>query len=140
MIVDGSDNSDYFIYKFNISKKDQKRIMFLNDFFSNKKNSETFSKNNLEKILYFNGKKSLLDLLYFQIFISKKLDNKIVDFIKYFNDKEPPLLPLRAITLMTKYNIPEGKELGEKLKKIENQWIDNNFQISESEVQKIINN
>ena len=140
MIVDGSDNSDYFIYKFNISKKDQKRIMFLNDFFSNKKNSETFSKNNLEKILYFNGKKSLLDLLYFQIFKSKKLDNKIVDFIKYFNDKEPPLLPLRAITLMTKYNIPEGKELGEKLKKIENQWIDNNFQISESEVQKIINN
>ena len=27
MIVDGSDNPDYFIYKFNLSKKDQKTAM-----------------------------------------------------------------------------------------------------------------
>jgi len=140
MIVDGSDNPDYFIYKFNISKKDQKRILFLNDFFSNKKSNKTFSKNNLEKILYFNGKQSLLDLLYFQIFKSIKIDKKIVTLLFYFNDKEPPLLDLRATTLMTKYNIPEGKELGEKLKKIENKWVDNNFEISETEVQEIINN
>ena len=82
----------------------------------------------------------MLDLLYFQIFKSKKIDQKIINFIEYFYDKEPPLLPLRAITLMTKYNIPEGKKLGEKLKKIENRWVDNNFKISETEVQKIINN
>ena len=140
MIIDGSDNPDYFIYKFNVSKKDQKRILFLNDFFSKKINTKTFSTNNLEKILYFNGKQYLLDLLYFQIFKSKKIDQKIINYIEYFLDKEPPLLPLRAITLMTKYNIPEGKELGEKLKKIENKWVDNHFKISETEVQKIINN
>ena len=140
MIIDGSDNPDYFIYKFNISKKDQKRIFFLNDFFSNQKSNKSFSTNSLQKILYFNGKQSLLDVLYFQIFKSKKIDKKIVNLIKYFYDKEPPLLPLRAITLMTKYHIPEGKQLGEKLKTIENKWIDNNFQISETEVQEIINN
>ena len=140
MIVDGSDNPDYFIYKFNISKKNKKTILFLNNFFSNKKSNKNFSQSNLEKILYFNGKQSLLDLLYFQIFKSIKIDKKIVTFLFYFNDKEPPLLPLKAITLMSKYNIPEGKELGEKLKKIENKWVDNNFQISETEVQKIINN
>ena len=140
MIIDGTDNPDYFIYKFNISKKDQKRILFLSDFFSKKISTKIFSTNNLEKILYFNGKQSLLDLLYFQIFKSKKIDQKIINFIEYFHDKEPPLLPLRAITLMTKYNIPEGKKLGEKLKKIENRWVDNNFKISETEVQKIINN
>ena len=39
---------------------------------------------------------------------------------------------------MTKYNIPEGKELGLKLQQIENKWIDNNFTISEKEVQKLI--
>ena len=140
MVIDGSDNPDYFFYKFNISKKDQKRISFLNDFFSNKLDSQTFSKNNLEKILYFNGKQSLIDLLYFQIFKSQKIDKKIINFLLYFNEKEPPILPLRAITLMTKYNIPEGKKLGDKLKKIENKWVDNNFKISEMEVQEIINN
>ena len=60
--------------------------------------------------------------------------------IENFQQKAPPLLPLRAITLMTKYNIPEGKELGNKLKLIEELWVDNNFKISEKEVLKIISN
>ena len=140
MIIDDTDNTDYFIYKFNISKKDEKRILFLNNFFSSKINNKTFSKKNLDKILYFNGKQSLLDLLYFQIFRSKKTDKKLVEMIEFFKDKEAPLLPLRAITLMTKYNIPEGKELGVKLKEIEEKWVENNFEISKLEVQKIIKN
>ena len=140
MIIDGSDNAEYFIYKFNLSKKDQKRILFLNDFFSTINNNKTFSHKNLQKIFYYNGKQSLLDLLYFKIFRSKKIDKRLVDFIKLFKDMEPPLLPLRAITLMTKYNIPEGKELGLKLKKIEEKWVENNFKISEKEVQQIVNN
>ena len=140
MIIDESDNAEYFIYKFNLSKKDQKRILFLNDFFSVINNNKTFSHKNLQKIFYYNGKQSLLDLLYFKIFRSKKIDKRLVDFIKLFKEMEPPLLPLRAITLMTKYNIPEGKELGSKLKKIEEKWVDNNFKISEKEVQQIVNN
>ena len=140
MIIDDTDNADYFIYKFNISKKDEKRILFLNNFFSSKINSKTFSKKNLNKILYFNGKQSLLDLLYFQIFRSKKVDKKLFEMIEFFKNKEKPLLPLRAITLMTEYNISEGKELGVKLKKIEEKWVENNFEISKLEVQKIIKN
>ena len=140
MIIDGSDNAEYFIYKFNLSKKDQKRILFLNDFFSVINNNKTFLHKNLQKIFYYNGKQSLLDLLYFKIFRSKKIDKRLIDFIKLFKDMEPPLLPLRAITLITKYNIPEGKELGSKLKKIEEKWVDNNFKISEKEVQQIANN
>ena len=81
-----------------------------------------------------------MDLLYFQIFRSKKVDKKLVEMIEFFKDKETPLLPLRAITLMTEYNIPEGKELGVKLKKIEEKWVENNFEISKLEVQKIIKN
>ena len=68
------------------------------------------------------------------------MDKKLIEFIDYFKDREPPILPLRAITLMTKYNIPEGKKLGEKLKKIESKWVDNNFKISEEEFQKILKN
>ena len=140
MIIDGTDNVNYCIYKFNFSKKDQKRILFLNNFFSTKINSKTFSKKNLQKVLYFSGKQSLLDLLYFQIFRSKKVDKKLLEMIEFFKDKEPPLLPFRAITLMTEYNIPEGKKLGVKLKEIEKNWVENNFEISKLEVQKIIRN
>ena len=59
MIIDGSDNVEYFIYKFNISKKDKKRILFLNDYFKNK-NSKIFNTKDLWKVLYFNGKESLI--------------------------------------------------------------------------------
>tara|TARA_B100001778_G_scaffold260809_1_gene221248 strand:- start:165 stop:1436 length:1272 start_codon:yes stop_codon:yes gene_type:complete len=137
LIVDGTDNADYFIYKFNISKKDQKRILFLNEYLKNK-NNEKFNTKNLWKILYFNGKDSLLDLINFHIFKSKKVDKKLENFLSFFKDKNVPTLPLKAATLMTKYNIPEGKELGLKLKQIENKWVDNDFRITEKEVEKII--
>ena len=140
IVVDGTDNAEYFIYKFNLSKKDQKRILFINNFYSEKNNSKTFSNKNLKKILYFNGKKLLLDLLYFQMFRSKKIDKKIASFIVSFKDKEMPLLPINAKTLIEKYGIPEGRKLGVVLKKIEEKWIDNDFELSEKEIQKTINN
>ena len=48
MIIDGTDNVDYFIYKFNLSKKDQKRLIFLNKFNLEKNTSQTFSEKNLK--------------------------------------------------------------------------------------------
>jgi tRNA nucleotidyltransferase/poly(A) polymerase len=140
MIIDGSDNVDYFIFKFNLSKKDKKRLLFLNDFNSQKITSKTFSEKNLNKIFYFNGKKALMDIIYFKIFKSNKVDDKLINMIKNFKDKDFPIMPLKANILMKKYNIPEGKELGIKLKMIEEIWVNNNFQISEKEVQKIVNN
>ena len=37
MIIDGTDNVDYFLYKFNISKKNQKRIKIIDNFSKKKK-------------------------------------------------------------------------------------------------------
>ena len=36
MIIGKNDNTDYFLYKYNISKKDQKRIRNINNFYKNK--------------------------------------------------------------------------------------------------------
>jgi tRNA nucleotidyltransferase/poly(A) polymerase len=140
MIIDGTDNVDYFIYKFNLSKKDQKRLLFLNNFYSKKITSTSFSEKNLNKILYFNGREALIDVIYFKIFKSNKVESKLIKLIKIFKEKDIPVLPLKADILMEKYQIPEGKELGIKLKAIEEIWTNNNFKISEKEVQKIVSN
>jgi len=140
MIIDGTDNVDYFIYKFNISKKDQKRLIFLNNFNSQKITSSTFLEKNLNKIFYFNGREALMDIIYFKIFKSNKVDIKLIKLIDIFKSKQTPIMPLKADLLMEKYNIPEGKELGTKLKAIEEVWTNNNFKISEKEVLKIISN
>ena len=59
--------------------------------------------------------------------------------IENFKDKEIPTMPLKADILMEKYNISEGKELGKKLKAIEEVWTNNDFKITEKEVQDIVN-
>ena len=38
------------------------------------------------------------------------------------------------------YEIPEGKQLGEKLRLIEEEWVKNDFKISDQQVNNIINN
>ena len=133
LIVDGTDNTDYFLYKFNISKKDQKRLKLINFFYK-----ENISIKNLNKIFYYNGKQTVIDIINYKLFISPKFEKKLLKLIESYKDKIVPTLPIDANTLMTKYNIPEGKTLGNKLKLIEETWVYNSFQISDKQIQKII--
>ena len=49
-------------------------------------------------------------------------------------------MPIKADVLISKYNMSEGRQLGLKLKMIEREWVENNFQISDRQVDNIINN
>ena len=40
---------------------------------------------------------------------------------------------------MKKYKISEGKQLGDKLRIIEDKWVKNNFKISDEDVDNIVN-
>ena len=138
MIVDGTDNADYFLYKFNISKKDQKRLKFIDIFYKEKISIKNFTEKNLNKIFYFNGKQAVIDIINFKLFTSSKVEKKLVKLIEGYKDKEIPTMPIGADILINKYNIPEGKTLGYKLEMIEEFWVDNNFQISGKQIEKII--
>jgi len=140
MIIDDTDNTDYFLYKYNFSKKDQKRIKDIKNFYKEKINSKTFTENNLNKFFYYLGKESTIDILNHRIIKSKKDKNTIKVLIKHYETRETPVMPISADFLMKKFKIPEGKELGKKLKIIEEEWVENNFQISNQQVNKIINN
>ena len=140
LILDDTDNSDYFFYKFNISKKNQKRIKFIKESYFNKKLPLKLSSQNLRKIFYFNGKEGLTDILNYKIFTSKKIDNSLVNQINYFKNKELPKLPITGSDLIKDFGFPEGEIVGEKLKEIENIWINNNFKISDKNLKKILKN
>lgn len=140
LVIDETDNADYFLYKFKLSKKDQKRLKFIDNFYKQKINNKFYTEKNLNKLLYFQGRQSVIDVINFYLFNSKKVDKKLIKFIEIFNNKTIPTLPIGAKLLMSKYNLPEGKSLGEKLKKIETIWVDNNFKISEKQIQNIVKN
>ena len=137
MIVDETDNTDYFLYKFNISKKDQKRLKLIYFFYKEKTNIKNFTEKNFNKIFYFDGKQAVIDIINFKLFTSNKVEKRLIKLIKVYNHKVIPTMPIGANTLMKKYNIPEGKTLGNKLKMIEEIWVENGFTISEKKIQKI---
>ncbi len=133
LIIDETDNSEFFLYKFNMSNEAKLRIKFLKEIYDNSNKKDTFSKKNLQKIFYFQGKSYLLDAIDFQLFRSNK-NNKLVELKKYFEKLEKPKFPIKTEIIMERYNLKEGKELGQKLKHLENLWVENNFNISEKEV------
>ena len=137
LIIDGTDNADYFLYKFKVSKKDQKRLKNIDIFYREKVNIKNFTEKNLNRIFYYKGKEAVIDIINFKLFSSSKVEKKLIKLIDFYNSKITPILPVGADLLMSKFNIPEGKSLGNKLKIIEETWVQNGFQISDKQVQKI---
>ena len=89
------------------------------------------------------SKKSLpnflaIDLIFCDLFLILP-DKSLTELIKHYENKESLIMPINADLLMKKYEIPEGKLLGEKLKRIEEEWVKNNFKISDQEVDSIVN-
>ena len=140
MIVDETDNVDYFLYKFNISTKNKKRIKNIDNFYKEKISSKTFNQNNMNKYFYYYGREATLDILNFKLVKLNKVDKSLTELVKYYENKEALIMPVKADFLMKKYEIPEGKLIGEKLKRIEEEWVKNNFKISDQEVDSIVNN
>ena len=140
MIIDDTDNSEYFIYKYNISNEDKKRIRFLSNIYSKNLDKSIFKEKNLWKILYHNGNDYLNDVINYKIFQNKKLDKDLVKLKTFFSNQEVPKLEINARILIEKFNYKEGKELGSKLKEIEDFWIENSFKISDQELNKIVKN
>ena len=138
MVIDETDNLDYFLYKFNLSKKDAKRIKKISDYYKEKGGLKKFNEKDINEIFYYNGNQAVLDILNFKIIKSKKIDNSLIKLSKTYINKVKPIIPIGASELMEKYKIPEGKQLGLKLKLIEELWIKNNFKISDHQVEKII--
>ena len=138
LLIDESEDCDYFIYKYNLSNKEKDKITLLNSIFSEDKMKDYFTKENLSKILLKNGKDNLIDILDYKILTIKKNKNYIIDLKKYFIEFKIPEMPVKAKDLIDKYDLKEGRLLGSILKEIEEQWLNNNFRISNNQIEDIV--
>ena len=57
---------------------------------------------------------------------------------KYFVEFQIPVMPIKAKDLINKFDLKEGKLLGSILKEIEEQWLNNNFKISNNQIEDIV--
>ena len=138
-LIDKSEDCDYFLFKYNFSKKEKEKILFLKSIFSNELNQNYFTKDNLSKIIIKNGKENVLDAIDFKILITKKNKKTFFDLRKYFSEFEVPVMPIKADYLIKNFNLKEGKLLGLILREIEEKWLENNFKISNNQIENIVN-
>ncbi len=138
LIIDETDNADYFLHKFNISKDEKDRILFLKNTYQDL-NKNFFEKENLKVLLYKHGKDKVIDLIKFHILKSKNIHN-IKELITFYETEKVPVFPFNAKFLKEKYNYKDGKLLGDKLKQLETAWLSNNFKLADEKVDSILRN
>ena len=138
LIIDETDNAEYFIHKFNLSKFEKDRILFLKNIYKNL-NNNFFQKKNLKLMLYKHGRCKVKDLIKFHILRSKNVQN-IYGLNNFHEIEETPVFPYNAKLLKEKYNFKDGKLLGDKLKQLEIVWINNNFKLPIEKVDNILRN
>ena len=138
MLIDDKENHEYFIHKYNASNKTKET---LEQFYKNLiklKNDKEFFEKNLIKNVYLNGKNHLIALNLINFSINSKV--KINDFTKTFNKIlkiKVPIFPIDGEILKQK-GMQEGQNLGNVLKTLEKEWVNNNFKISNERVEEII--
>ena len=136
LIVDDTDNYEYFCHKFKTSKSIKSRFKNISENFSNLSNSKFYSEANIKKLIYFSNKDSVNDLLLFSILINNKA--KILDvkkLIDYVNICKIPKFPISGDYLKN-HGYETGQVLGKTLKLLEEKWIANNFIIEKETIEK----
>ena len=139
LVIDETDNSDYFVYKYNLPNELKNKINFLKNNLLNKDSTKIFNKKDLQKIFYYEGKSSTMDLIDFNLLYFKQ-SKKLSELKTYFEKLDKPEFPIKAQLLINDYGLKEGRELGQKLKNLEMKWIENNFNLSKKDMEKVLSN
>ena len=139
LLIDNSDNCEFFLYKFKFSNRDKKKILFLLNKFKKINVKELLDEKKLVKLAYLGNTAEIIDLLVFLTFVSKEIDvNTVEKRISFLDKLRLPVFPITADYLKLKYNFSESKELGFALKKLEQSWIDNDFIIDKNDIKTIL--
>ena len=138
LLIDDKDNHEYFLHKYNVSSKLKETLQKYSKNLKKIKNDKNFFEKDLIKNLYLNGRKQLmaLNLINYSTNSKIKLDNYSENFRKILKTKVP-LFPING-EFLKKRGMKEGQSLGNVLKSLEKEWVDNNFKISNEKIEEII--
>ena len=138
LLIDEKNNHEYFIHKYNVSNNIKENLqMFAKNLILIKGNKDFFKKD-LEKNIYLNDKNHLINLNILNFVINKKIKYKdFTDTLKKILQSKKKKFPVDGKYLMDN-GMKQGSQIGKVLKKIEEEWIKNNFKISEDQMKEII--
>lgn len=139
LLVDEKNNHEYFSHKYNISTDLKENLNLVAKNFTNFIEDKKFFEKDLKKNIFYFGKDHLRILNIINFCNNKKI--KLDNYLNIFNNVNRmslPNFPFDGSYLKNK-GIKEGTVMGKILKLLENDWIENDFNISEERISKIIN-
>ena len=139
LLLDEKNSHEYFCHKYNVSNLIKDNLSLFAKNLKIIKENKTFFNNDLEKNIYLNNKNHLINLNILNFVLNNKF--KITDFsaiLKRILKSKTHKLNIDGKYLMEN-GIPQGVLIGKVLKKIEEEWLRNNFKITKNRVMEIIN-
>ena len=138
MLIDKDNNHEYFCHKYNVSNDIKDELNLLANNLKLLQDNKDFFIKDMEKHVYFYNKNHLINLNILNFTSNTK------NSFKNFSETMKNILKskIQKFNIDGKYLIErgmrEGVLLGKVLRKIEEEWIENNFKISDDRVKEII--
>ena len=138
LLIDDENNDEYFSHKYNVSSKIKETLKKLSSNLIEVKKNKNFFDKDLIKNIYFYGKEHLINLNIINFSINSKI--KIDEFSKILNLVLKSNVPKLHVNgdYLKRNGMKEGESLGKVLKKIESEWANNNFEISNERIKDLI--
>ena len=136
IILDQSNDYEYFCHKYKTSNSIKNRFKNISKNYENIKSKKFYSEENVKKLIYLLGKDYARDLLLFSICVNKKIKISHVEkLIDYISICKVPKFPISG-DYLKEHGYKTGEALGKKLKSLEEKWIENNFIMEKKIVEK----
>ena len=138
LLIDEEDNHEYFTHKYNVPIKIKENLKKIASDIKNIKKNKDFFEKDLLKNIYINGKDHLvaLNLIYFSINPKVKLKDFSYNLKKILKSNIPEFKINGEY--LKKFGMEEGESMGKVLREIEDEWIRNNFKISNDKIEELI--
>jgi tRNA nucleotidyltransferase/poly(A) polymerase len=138
LLIDKTNNFEYFSHKYNISNELKENLNLLAKNFINSSENKEFFQNDLKRNVFYFGKEHVTILNVLNCLDNKKIEPQ--NYLNIFNAIKKlslPKFPFDGEYLKNK-GVKEGAIMGKILKMLEDEWIKNDFNISDQEILKII--
>ena len=138
MLIDRTNNHEYFSHKYNISNELKENLNLLAINFINFNENKNFFQNDLKKNIFYYGKQHMKILNIFHFLENKKI--KLKDYLynlKIIEKISIPKFPFDGKFLKNK-GLKEGIIMGKTLNLLEADWVNNDFKISDQRISQII--
>ena len=139
MLLGDKNNHEYFSHKYKVSNNIIENLILLNSKFKECKSDKYFFNKKLKTNLYHIGLKNILMLYCLYLLNKKNFTKKDIDYFQVIKTVSIPKFPYDGKVLIDK-GFKEGRKIGKILKEAENTWIQNDFNLSTSELENIIKN